>query len=110
MQMRHDLFRLPTTFTLAGSYRLPWTVSGGRFQAALAGVKPVDAGLQVRTGAEYWWRNLAAGRMGYKFGHDTETYSAGLGIRWRNYTLDYAFVPHRYDLGTAHRVSLDLRF
>lgn len=110
LRMNHSLFRLPTTFTLAGSYALPWAVWNGRFQAALAGVKPVDAGLQLRAGAEYWWKNLAAGRLGYKTGHDTETYSAGLGIRWRNYTLDYAFVPHRYDLGTAHRVSLDLRF
>ena len=110
MRMNHGLFRLPTTFTLAGSYKLPWTISGGNFQAVVAGVKPVDARLQIRTGAEYWWKNLLAGRLGYKTGHDTETYSAGLGIRWRNYTLDYAFVPHRYDLGTAHRVSLDLRF
>jgi hypothetical protein len=89
---------------------LPWTMWNGRFLAALSGVKPVDGRLQIRTGAEYWWRNLAAGRLGYKTGHDTEGFSAGLGIRWRWYTLDYAFVPHRDGLGTAHRVSLDLRF
>ncbi|MDI6740000.1 MAG: PorV/PorQ family protein, partial [Candidatus Edwardsbacteria bacterium] len=110
MQMRRDLFRLPTAFTLAASYKLPWTVYHGRFQTALAGVKAVDAAWQARLGAEYWWNSLAAGRLGYKIGHDTERFSAGLGIRWRNYTLDYALVPHRYDLGASHRVSLDLRF
>ena len=110
MQMRHDLFRLPTTFTLAGAYRLPWRVANGDFQAALAAVKPVDTYLQLRGGVEYWWKGLAAGRLGYKFGHDTEHFTAGLGIRWRNYTLDYAFVPHSDDLGVSHRVSIDFRF
>lgn len=110
MQMRHDLFRLPTTFTVAGSYLLPWTLRGGTFRPVLAAVKPIDADLQLRAGLEYWWRGMAALRAGYKSGHATETLSAGLGFRWRNYTLDYAFVPHRYDLGSAHRLSLDLRY
>ena len=110
LQMQHDLFRLTTTFTLAGAYKLPWQVGNGEFQAALAAVKPIDDWLQVRSGVEYWWKGLAAGRLGYKFGHDTEHFTAGLGIRWRNYTLDYAFVPHSYDLGVSHRVSLDFRF
>ncbi|MCU0607555.1 MAG: PorV/PorQ family protein [Candidatus Edwardsbacteria bacterium] len=110
LRMRHDLFRLPTAFTLAGSYLLPWRLRGGTFRPVLAAVKPIDGGIQLRSGIEYWWRELAAARAGYKSGHGSETFSAGLGIRWRNYTLDYAFVPHRYDLGAAHRLSLDLRY
>jgi len=110
MQMADNLFKQPTTFKLGTAYKLPWIVYNGRFTAATDVVKPIDGGWQSRWGGEFLWRDQLALRMGYKTGHDTETYSLGMGCRWRSYDFDYAFVPSRYDLGTSHRFSLGLGF
>jgi len=55
-------------------------------------------------GLEYWFYDIFALRMGYKFGafnHPT----VGAGVKYGSFELDYAFV--RYDeLGNTHRFSL----
>jgi len=74
---------------------------------------PTDNKINFHIGAEYWYGNFAL-RLGYKtdFIQDIDVLSglsAGLGFRWQNYQIDYAFVPYG-DLGMTHRVSLSLRF
>ena len=54
-----------------------------------------------------------AGRAGY----NTENintgglngFTAGVGIRYRDYSIDYAFVPYG-DLGSTDRVSISVAF
>jgi len=110
VQMATDLFKQPTTFKLGTVYKLPWLVGNGRFAAVLDVVKPTDGRWQTRWGGEYFWREQLSLRAGYKTGQDTETYSLGMGCRWRIYDFDYAFVPSRYDLGSSHRFSLGIGF
>jgi hypothetical protein len=105
-----DLHKQPTTFKLGAGFSPARAFFNGRALLALDGVKAIDAGWQVRTGLEYLWRGQAAFRLGYKTGHASESISAGLGLKWRSYSFDYAFVPHDYDLGTSHRFSLGLGF
>lgn len=110
LQMAEDLFKQPTAFKVGAAYRLPRLVGNGRFAAVLDVMKPIDGKWQTRWGGEYLWREQLALRAGYKTGHDTETYSLGMGSRWRDYSFDYAFVPSRYDLGSSHRFSLSIGF
>jgi len=104
------LSKQPTTFKVGVGFSPERRLFDGRALLALDAVKAIDAGWQVRTGMEFLWKDLAALRLGYKTGHSSESFSAGLGLKWRSYSFDYAFVPHDYDLGTSHRLSLGLEF
>ena len=55
-------------------------------------------------GAEYWFYDMYALRAGLKAGHTLEP-TAGAGIKYKNFELNYAYV--NYDvLGGTHRISL----
>lgn len=56
-------------------------------------------------GVERTLRNLTL-RAGYQTGHDEKNFSFGLGAGYRNFRLDYAFVPYQSDLGSAHRFGI----
>ena len=56
-------------------------------------------------GVERSFRNLTL-RAGYQTGYDQKNFSAGLGVSYRNFRLDYAFVPYQSDLGSAHRFGI----
>lgn len=56
-------------------------------------------------GVERSFRNLTL-RAGYQTGYDEKNFSAGLGIHYRNFRLDYAFVPYQSNLGSAHRFGI----
>lgn len=78
-------------------------------------LKPVDNRLVVRGGIEGWIGDMVVLRAGYStLGDDLRTgggtdiiagITTGLGIRYGNYQLDYAFIP-MVELGLAHRLSL----
>jgi hypothetical protein len=42
---------------------------------------PRDYSERMQIGGEYWFRDTIAIRSGYKFNHDLESFSAGIGIR-----------------------------
>ncbi|MGH8003297.1 MAG: PorV/PorQ family protein [Limisphaerales bacterium] len=56
-------------------------------------------------GVERAVRNLTL-RAGYQTGYDEKNFSFGLGVGYRNFRLDYAFVPYQSDLGSAHRFGI----
>lgn len=62
-------------------------------------------GGDVRGGIEYWYRRAVALRAGVDAGNLT----AGTGIRYRQFGVDYAFLSHT-DLDNTHRVSAQLSF
>lgn len=79
--------------------------------------KPLANRLNVRAGIEGWVSDLLVLRCGYStLGSDLKSgggsdilagITTGLGIRHRNYQLDYCFVP-MVELGMAHRISLSV--
>ena len=56
-------------------------------------------------GVERSVHNVAL-RAGYQTGYDEKNFSFGLGVGYRNFRLDYAFVPYQSDLGSAHRFGI----
>ena len=78
--------------------------------------KPVDNKAKVNLGMEYWLRESVAVRGGYKYqvgGNDAigglTGLTAGAGLKVSQMNIDYAFMPFG-DLGSAHRVSLLVKF
>lgn len=68
-------------------------------------VFPRGDGAKTGWGVERTFRNLSL-RAGYQTGYDEKNFSFGLGVAYRNFRLDYAFVPYQSDLGSAHRFGI----
>jgi outer membrane protein OmpA-like peptidoglycan-associated protein len=67
----------------------------------------------VHFGIEYWVKEMIALRAGLKTKPNDgplSYYTAGLGIKYQQFYLDYAFVPYSSDLGMTHRVLVGTRF
>lgn len=78
---------------------------------------PSDDEINISAGSEYSYdinKDLSlAGRAGYntrnKDTGGTSGITAGIGIGYLKYNLDYAYAPYG-DLGNTHRVSLGIKF
>lgn len=66
-----------------------------------------DTGVLI--GAEYAPVPAIALRAGYQTGHDTRSFSYGIGLTRRNWRIDYAFVPTDLGLEDAHRITIGIR-
>jgi hypothetical protein len=62
----------------------------------------------LNTGGEITFNKLVAARVGYQFGSEGRGLSAGLGLRYGRFTLDYAFAKLSSELGDGHTLSLAL--
>jgi len=69
--------------------------------------KTRDDGLIMNSGVEIGIKSLLYLRSGYQLGTDLSGITAGCGLKYKVYKLDYAFVP--YDLiGNTHRVTFNM--
>ncbi|MCX5801219.1 MAG: PorV/PorQ family protein [Candidatus Eisenbacteria bacterium] len=68
--------------------------------------KPRDNDAYLCVGGELGIRDILALRAGY---NSANSYSAGIGLKWRRVSVDYAYVPYEY-LGDTHRFSAGVRF
>ena len=90
-----------------------------KLTVVLAGVKPVDAPFALQAGGEYWIKGIVALRLGYnglygglQNGSSTDDFSglsAGMGVRYKKYRIDYAYTPYA-GLGNPMRVDVSAEF
>ena len=88
------------------------------FRAGFDLGKSTDSDFFFSFGTEYWINQLLAARFGYySMGQELHSdsdkdmlggLSFGIGLKWRKYGFDYAFVP-KVDFGYEHRVSLQVK-
>lgn len=57
-------------------------------------------------GSEYLLQELMFLRAGYQTGYDNRNFSAGAGFLYKEFRIDYAFIPYQSDLGNSHRFTL----
>ena len=99
---------------------LPFMVKLGMVSKVRKGVSHLFAGgidfnfpqreeIKMNLGFEYSYKNMYAGRLGYKCNYDTAGLTAGLGFCYENYQIDYSFGPDEI-LGDVHRITLGYRF
>jgi hypothetical protein len=60
---------------------------------------------EFHPGLEYWYDRRLALRAGF----EAQNFTAGAGLRYHRFGLDYAYLDHR-DLDASHRVSGSYRF
>lgn len=113
--------RLPIIFKLGSSYRFFKKTIGAQktgnteqeeyYYRLTVGVdleKNVNSEIKWMLGTEYWLFDFLALRLGFEGLSYLKETTAGLGFRYRDYSVDYSFAYH--DLGFSHRISADLKF
>jgi tetratricopeptide (TPR) repeat protein len=70
--------------------------------------KNLKANMGWHIGAEYWLLNFTAIRIGFEGEKGIRETTAGFGVKYRDYGVDYAFSLH--DLGLSHRLSGSWKF
>ena len=104
---------LPLNFKFGAGYKV-YSDKNNSILTALDVNVPIDNKINLNIGGEYWFKDMLAVRIGYKTLIVSELgglagLSAGLGFKWQDYNLDYAFVPYG-DLGSTHRISISAKF
>jgi cytochrome c-type biogenesis protein CcmH/NrfG len=104
LKLVEQVERTPRTIRIGASYRD--SLRGGRDVVLLAldASLPEKASTNVSVGGEYVIDRLVALRAGLKEGK----LSAGAGVRWRNYSLDYSL--GNSELGNLHQFSVSATF
>ena len=101
---------IPLPFTVKAG--LAYTVEAHPFDGHLlltADVnKASDYGTTFHTGLEYSLNRRIALRGGHQWGRDERSFSAGIGLAFNMYRLDYAYTPFDYDLGDTHRLTFGI--
>ncbi|MEO8166785.1 MAG: PorV/PorQ family protein [bacterium] len=64
----------------------------------------------VNFGGELLFNNIIAARAGYQAGSNSRGFSAGVGVLYGMFSLDYGFVPLSSNLGSGHTFSIGLKF
>jgi len=103
-------FKLPTQLRAGISYHSPMGMRIGQLVVAADVTKPNDGDVRAGFGAEYDYNDRFQVRAGYRVGYDTADLTAGIGVKFKSYRVDYAFVPYQYDLGNTHRIALGVSF
>jgi hypothetical protein len=110
MKFEEESYSLPTQYKAGVSYFFEKENWQSDFNLSLDVVKPRDDKAKVHLGGEYGLYQSFKLRAGYQSGYDEKDLSFGMGIRYKNYAIDYAFLPYKSDLGDVHCVSLDFEF
>ncbi|MFO8183689.1 MAG: PorV/PorQ family protein [Candidatus Aegiribacteria sp.] len=102
--MVDDAFRLPATWRLGGRYTTG--ILPGRTSISIETGKPLDNRPTAGCGLEYQPQRWIDLRLGMRFSDDSRKLTCGTGLRAGGWSLDYAFVPTSFALGTVHRFTL----
>ncbi len=109
-------FPLPMLTQIGAAYEIPL----GFFQPdklclTLDGMLPQDQPLKGALGLEYTMQEIASIRAGYQTSdarlaeNFLTGFSFGMGIKFREYSLDYAYSPNAL-IGDGHRITLMAQF
>ncbi|MEN3013261.1 MAG: PorV/PorQ family protein [Endomicrobiia bacterium] len=96
--------KLPLIFKIGGSYRF-------LREKLIVGVdleKNVNSEFKWMVGIDYWILTFLALRLGFEGLSYLKETTAGLGFKYRDYSVDYSFGYH--ELGFSHRISANMKW
>lgn len=106
-----EKIKLPSSLRLGASYLFDIPKLSGGLRAAVDGFKVMDGGnFHIDGGAEFVFKDLLSIRAGYQTGYEDRSFTTGIGIKYKAFNLDYAFVPYKYSLGNSHTFTLGTSF
>ncbi len=109
--LKNQATKLPSAVRLGGSYNFDLTGISSKLTVGVDGYKVFDGGkFHANTGAELLYKDFLALRVGYQSGYENKSISAGIGLKYKAFSLDYAFVPYKYSLGSSHTITVGTNF
>lgn len=110
-QLKNESSKLPASIRLGGSYLFIIPGITSSLRVGLDGYKVLDGGVfHANTGAEFLYKDFLAIRVGYQSGYENKSLTTGLGLKYKAFGLDYAFVPYKYSQGSSHTITLGVNF
>jgi hypothetical protein len=101
--------KLPTAIRFGGSYLIP--TKNFNIGIAIEGFKVLDGGLfHINAGGEGSYKDLVFLRIGYQTKYESKGFAAGLGLKYKGLTLDYAIIPYINSFGTGNTISVGMTF
>ncbi|MBL8016621.1 MAG: PorV/PorQ family protein [Ignavibacteria bacterium] len=110
-ELRNESTKMPSALRFGGSYAIDIKSMGSQLLIAADGYKVFDGGkFHANTGAEFTYKDFLALRVGYQSGYENKSITTGIGLKYKSVSLDYAFVPYKYSLGSSHTITLATGF
>ena len=110
-ELRNEATKLPTAVRGGASYLLGLPGISSTLRICADGYKVLDGGIfHAHTGAEMLYKDFLALRVGYQSGYGNKNLTTGIGIKYKVFILDYAFVPYKYSTGSSHTITLGTNF
>ena len=110
LKIGDEIFSLPLEISAGVEYK-----PGGCMKAVFDADFPADNSPSFALGAEYDLKKFLRLRCGYRYRYEVSELGffsglhTGLGLEWKKYSFDYAWVPLG-KLGSTHRLSLNMAF
>jgi len=101
--------KLPVTPELGVCYLLPFDPAEINTEIKIL-KHPDDDNIKVRVGADININRILSLRSGYQFNHDTQSFTAGIGLRIKKIGFNYAYLPFNNDISDAHSFGLTYNF
>lgn len=102
--------RLPTLLRAGAAYSLNLPSLESRLLLEANVVAVFSDATAFNLGAEFEFRDLFWARAGFAVGNASRSVSAGIGVKWSNFKLDYAFIPFSNQLGSANIFTLQFQY
>jgi len=110
-KLREERTKLPSSIRIGSVYLVTISSLSSTVTLGLDGFKVIaDDNVHVHAGGEFDYNRTFAVRLGYQFGYESKGISAGVGIRYNIFKLDYGFTPFSLDIGNTHTVSVGVEF
>ncbi len=95
-----------STYLIGSSESMIFDSQNQTLLVAFDMVQPRDFDQQYNIGLEYGFQNILFLRGGYKINYDSESFSAGFGLAYDQYRVDYAYSDYGDFLDPVHRFSI----
>ncbi len=110
-KLREERTKLPSAVRIGCAYMVSVPSLSGTVSLAADGFKVLaDDKVHLAVGGEFDYGRTFAARIGYQFGYESKGISAGVGMRYGMFKVDYGFTPFSLDLGSAHTLSVGVEF
>jgi hypothetical protein len=110
-ELRTEATKLPTGIRFGASYLIDVPKFSGGLRISADGFKVLDGGkVHGNVGLEFGFKEFLNIRAGYQTGYEDKGLTTGIGLKYRAFSLDYAFVPYKYSIGSSHTFTLGTSF
>jgi hypothetical protein len=108
-ELRNVTTKLPTLVRFGSSYS--YSINNFSFLIGVDGFKVLDGGqFHIHSGGEIGYKDFVFARVGFQSNYENKNFTTGLGFKYKNINLDYAFVPYTSEFGSSNTFSLGISF